>query len=199
MTAAPHAQARRAAAPTITTRRGDRGTTHLPGHGKLPKHHPLVEALGALDELVCALGLARATPEAPAELRNELLRLQRELFRLGAQLAGARRARTAAAALLRRWTRRAQELEQTVAWPAGFVLPGATSIGAHLDSARAAARRLERRVSALAADAPPPVAMSAALNRLSDYLWLLARAVEPLPDLLDERARRHTPPTSPSR
>ncbi len=183
-----------ARAPSITTRRGDGGTTRLPAFGELPKHHPRIEALGALDELVCALGLARAASSLPARLRREIAALQRDLFRLGNALAGTRLPAPAARRLLARWSRRCAVLERSAAWPAGFVLPGATEAGARLDVARAAARRLERRVCALAADGLGERAALAALNRLSDYLWLLARAAEPEPDLLDDRARRRAPP-----
>lgn len=167
--------------------------TALPLCGEVPKHDPRVEVLGALDELVCALGMVRAVSGLSHALRDELMKLQRDLFRLGSFLAGASPARALARQLLARWNRRCASLERTVPWPTGFVLPGATEAGARLDVARAAARRLERRYCSLAAVHPLNPSLTAALNRLSDYLWLLARAAEPQPDLLDERTRRGVP------
>ncbi len=196
MTSPRRSSFKRARRPTIATRHGDGGQTRLPACGEVPKHHPRVQVLGALDELVCALGLARATRGLDPQLRTEIAALERNLFRLGSGLAGTRSAGPIARALLARWSRRCAALERTLAWPAGFVLPGASEAGARLDLARAVARRLERHVSALGASDAIPASLLAALNRLSDYLWLLARAAEPEPDLLDERARRRAPPSS---
>ena len=162
---------------SITTRTGDDGTTRLFTGERVSKTDPRLEALGDLDELVSALGVARAQP-LPEDLRTDLLTTQRELFILGAELASSGPGRVDAAFLALLETRR-DELEARTPHPEGFILPGETVAGAYIDLARSLARRLERRVAGLVAESRignPRVGVW--LNRLSDYLWLLARAAE---------------------
>lgn len=161
----------------------------------VPKCAPRIEALGTLDELVSVIGIARAmaSPAVSRELRN----IQRALFVLGSEIAttgaeGRLRQRIDAKAVAA-MDRRERRLERTVAWPSGFVVPGASLAAAHIDLARAIARRLERRLAQLWHEGEvsnPHV--RAWVNRLSDCLWLLARKEEPRPDLLAaaRRARR---------
>jgi cob(I)alamin adenosyltransferase len=162
---------------SITTRTGDDGTTRLFSGERVPKTDARLEALGDLDELVSALGVAR-TQALPDDLRDALLTTQRELFELGAELASTQPARLDAD-FLTRLEKRRDELEARTPHPEGFILPGETTAGAQIDVARSIARRLERRVAALAGDGRPGNPTHGIwLNRLSDYLWLLARAAE---------------------
>ena len=169
---------------------GDHGTTRLYSGEEVPKHDPRLEALGAIDEVVSALGVARASAGRRAT-RAAIERVQRALFAAGSEIAP-RRVRLRHprggidAALLRAFERRRRALERRVRPPAGFVLPGASPTAAHLDLARAIARRLERRVAELferGECANPRLRIW--LNRLSDYLWLLARSEEEAPTLKD--------------
>lgn len=153
---------------------GDGGFTRLGSGERVSKDDPSVEALGDLDELVSVLGLARLQVARPVTGRC-LLELQRLLFRVGAELAGAPHTRPMDA-------RCVQELERgcrkhRVPAGRGFLEPAADLAAAHLDHARAVARRLERRVVGLArcGRSQNPYLL-AWLNRLSHYLWLLARA-----------------------
>lgn len=165
------------------TGRGDGGTTRLYSGEEVPKDAPPLEALGDLDELGCLLGLARLEARRQST-REALLSLQRRLFDVGAELvtspdkAEALPAR-AGPESIGQLEKQGLVLEGLRRLPEDFVVPGATLAAAHLDLARAVARRCERRVTALCRDgwcrnSHLPVWM----NRLSDYLWLLARSEE---------------------
>jgi cob(I)alamin adenosyltransferase len=185
-------------ASAIATGRGDDGTTGLLfGGERVPKDDLRTEAYGTLDEAVAALGLARAElelkrhldvlPPALDEVATIILRVQRELFVAGAELA----ANPAAWDRLRDDTTRVsagmvagidallQVYEARIAFPTEFVVPGETRTSAALELARTILRRAERRVVALqrAALVPGPHLLPY-LNRLADLLWVLARAAE---------------------
>ncbi|MBU4460665.1 MAG: cob(I)yrinic acid a,c-diamide adenosyltransferase [Verrucomicrobia bacterium] len=176
--------------PSITTRTGDGGTTRLFSGEEVPKHASRVEALGAVDETVSTLGLARAFARR-IETRDAIRAVQRDLFVVGAEIATSIEAielltRRIDAGCLADLDRRRDALEAATPWPQGFVVPGANPASAHLDHARSVARRLERCVTRLLDEgviANRTLLMW--LNRLSDYLWLLARSEEEHPDLLD--------------
>lgn len=166
----------------VTTRTGDGGDTSLFGRGRVRKTDPRVEALGELDEAQSALGVARAAVR-PRD-RALVLELQRGLYLAMAEVAtpptdlgrlGARIDAGAVAeldALVERLRRRA-DVEGK------FVVPGGDAASATLDVARAVARRAERSVVRLV-DAKKVGGRDLLpwLNRLSDVLYLLARAVE---------------------
>ncbi len=154
---------------------------------RVPKCHPRIEACGTVDELSAALGLARALlgPGAAQDLVNAI---QRDLVGLMGELATASddQQRYVADGFPRlgpEWTARldvqVRQLEAAGVKFAGWAMPGATSAAAALDFARTVARRAERRVCALSAANEPvnPEALRY-LNRLSDLLWLMARASE---------------------
>jgi cob(I)alamin adenosyltransferase len=166
----------------IYTRTGDQGETGLFGGGRTSKADPRVAAYGDVDELNSALGVARAAP--PAELFDaELESIQRDLFSLGGHLAtpdpGKVRAALAKAELSpariagfeRAMDAAAEELPPLRA----FILPAGAPKAAALHLARAVCRRAERSVVALAGHAEVPDLFLVYLNRLSDYLFTLAR------------------------
>ncbi|MFH5821480.1 cob(I)yrinic acid a,c-diamide adenosyltransferase [Georgenia sp. AZ-5] len=167
----------------IYTRQGDDGTTGRYLGGRVSKADLLVEASGDVDETVALLGVARAST-ADAATAELLLRLQRELFVVGADLAANPTHRDRLAAEVSRVTpRMVATLEALIDRLVAerplrpvFVVPGATPAGAALDHARTVARRAERHVVA-AGDAGGAVSMEvlAYLNRLSDLLFVLAR------------------------
>jgi cob(I)alamin adenosyltransferase len=166
----------------IYTRTGDAGDTGLFGGGRVAKDHPRVTAYGSVDELNAAVGLARAAP--PAELFDlELTAVQRDLFALGGQLAAPDpdkvRAALAKAGL---GEDRVRALEQAMdtADPElpplrAFVLPAGAPKAAALHLARTICRRAERSVVTLARGESVPPLFLVYLNRLSDYLFVLAR------------------------
>src|SRR2546428_9764341 len=114
----------------VTTRSGDDGYTGLLGAGRVPKYHPRPEALGTVDEATSALGLARAQSPTP-RVREVVLRLQRELYLLTADLATTAEAREKVVARLTPehvagLERLAEALKAELASPPAFCLSRAT-------------------------------------------------------------------------
>jgi cob(I)alamin adenosyltransferase len=173
--------------PRIYTKTGDDGTTGLLYGGRVSKASALTEASGAVDEAVAALGMARALLTGPhAYLGDVLLRIQRDLFVLGADLATNPEARAklqegvslVTASMVAGLEELIDEGVAAHPLPDGFVVPGATPASAALDVARAAVRRAERRgVAVREAGGEVTDDVLHFLNRLSDLLFVLARRV----------------------
>jgi cob(I)alamin adenosyltransferase len=165
----------------IYTKTGDDGETGLFGGPRVGKDHPRIEAYGTVDELNAVLGLVRtATP--PAEIDALLARVQNELFDLGAELATPD-PRSRGTNLID--DTRIEALEAAIDhFETGleplktFILPGGTLAAAWLHVARTVCRRAERLVVALSRDSSANVSAATViyLNRLSDLLFVLARA-----------------------
>lgn len=167
----------------IYTKKGDDGTTGLLYGGRISKADPAAEAYGSVDEAVAALGLARAFM-SDQQLGTMILRLQRELFVAGADLATnpeERRKLKAGISLVT--PDMTAELERLIdrsveehPLPEEFLVPGENAASAALDVARTLVRRAERRAVELrdgGATVNPDVLRY--LNRLSDLLFCLAR------------------------
>lgn len=162
----------------IYTKTGDGGESSLYGGARLPKSDLRFEAYGTVDELNASLGVALAQPGAEA-YRPELTRVQAELFNLGAELAlspgqelkatpvGTQDAETL--------EKRMDELQSELPELKNFILPGGTALGASLHHARTVARRAERAAVRLKAQIEVRPELLIYLNRLSDYLFVLAR------------------------
>lgn len=167
----------------IYTRTGDDGTTGLVDGSRLPKHAARMEAIGAVDEANCAIGMAvRALPGSPHAAT--LTRIQNDLFDLGADLATPGEDFTPGEMTLRivpaqvEWLEGAIDAINEHLQPLkSFILPGGSEAAARVHVARASARAAERKATALAAVEPANPAALAYINRLSDYLFVLARAV----------------------
>jgi cob(I)alamin adenosyltransferase len=166
----------------IYTRTGDDGMTGLVDGSRVAKHAARMEAIGAVDEANSALGLAALAleDEAAADVR----RIQNDLFDLGADLATPGEDFTPSEMVLRIVPAQAEWLEHRIdalnehmAPLRSFVLPGGSEASARVHVARASVRRAERAMTALAAEAPVNPAALAFVNRLSDYLFVLARAL----------------------
>ena len=167
----------------IYTRTGDKGDTALSDGTRVAKHDPRVEAYGTVDELNATLGIARL--HADGALAAQLSVIQNELFDLGADLSrpGMERDAEAPYPVLRIIQTQVDRLETEIdamnaALPAlrSFILPGGSALAAHLHLCRTVARRAERRATELAAGGDAnPVAVKY-LNRLSDWLFVAARA-----------------------
>ncbi len=167
----------------IYTKTGDDGTTGLLYGGRISKADAAAEAYGTVDEAVASLGLARALATS-ADVRSLILKLQRELFVVGADLATnpdeRHRLRPSVSVVDAGMV---AELESTIdrlvadhPLPREFVVPGANPVSAALDVARGTVRRAERR-SVEMRDAGRVVNDTALryLNRLSDLLFVMAR------------------------
>jgi cob(I)alamin adenosyltransferase len=169
----------------IYTRKGDDGTTSLWYGGRVAKADPRTEAYGAVDEANAALGAARALcGNENAGLADDLLRLQRELFVVGAELATSPEAAERLEDGVSRVTDQMVEALEPmidrymdqVELPPQFVIPGGTLLSAQLDVARTTIRRAERRVVALRdAGGLASEAVLRYLNRASDLAFALAR------------------------
>lgn len=167
----------------IYTKTGDTGETGLFGGGRVGKDHARVAAYGDVDELNAALGVARAAPPEPfaAELLEQI---QRDLFAIGAELAApepARLAKTLAGHPIgepevTRLERAIDAHEAALPALREFILPGGTAKAATLHFARTVCRRAERAVVALGRSAAVSPSIRQYLNRLSDLLFVLARA-----------------------
>jgi cob(I)alamin adenosyltransferase len=172
---------------SIATRTGDQGTTGLLYGQRVPKNHPQIEAVGALDELNAAIGFAKATQPAGTD-RAELERIQKELVALMGEITCAESdsARYADSKFAKVGEAELARLDSAVAaietrQPKfdGWATPGANLHAAALDLARTTARRAERRLVDLPGygKSVRPVLVQY-MNRLSDLLWLLAREAE---------------------
>ncbi len=167
----------------IYTRTGDDGTTGLVDGSRAAKHAPRLEAIGAVDEANSAVGCAAADPGCTAH-EAALHRIQNDLFDLGADLATPGDDFAPGEMALRivptqvDWLEnRIDALNADLAPLTSFILPGGREAAARVHVARAAVRRAERAMTALAAAAPVNPAALAYANRLSDYLFVLARAI----------------------
>jgi cob(I)alamin adenosyltransferase len=164
----------------IYTRGGDAGETSLGDGSRVRKTDPRIEAYGTVDELNAAIGLVAAA-DPPAAWRPWLDRIQQLLFDLGADLSvplgDERRERLRVEAAHVEWLEElCDRVNERLEPLRSFVLPGGSETAARLHVARTVCRRAERRAVALAAAEPVnPVAL-ACLNRLSDLLFILARA-----------------------
>ena len=166
----------------IYTKTGDEGDTSLFDNSRVSKANVRVDAYGEVDELNACLGAAMAAG-VDADLAAVLGAIQRELFAVGAALAdpSARIAHRVTKASIR--TSQVERLEETIdrleaelAPLTRFILPGGAMAGALLHLARTICRRAERRVVGLGAGAVEPIVV-VYLNRLSDLLFVMARAV----------------------
>ena len=159
----------------IYTRGGDRGETSLGDGSRVSKLDPLVEAYGAVDELNSVVGWAAVAAQDP-----RLARIQNELFDLGADLsvpyaAGDGKLRVEQAAI-DRLEADCDEANGPLPELKSFVLPGGSEAAARLHVARSVCRRAERQVLATARERDLNPLAAVYLNRLSDLLFILARA-----------------------
>ncbi|MCW1984585.1 UNVERIFIED_ORG: cob(I)alamin adenosyltransferase [Sphingomonas sp. R1F5B] len=166
----------------IYTRTGDDGTTGLVDGSRRGKHEPRMAAIGEVDEANSALGLAALV--VPPDAGAELTRIQNDLFDLGADLATPGSDFAPGEMTLRvvpgqvAWLEAMIDARNAALPPlTSFILPGGSEAAARVHLARAITRRAERAAVALAAQEPVNPAAVAYLNRLSDYLFVLARAL----------------------
>jgi cob(I)alamin adenosyltransferase len=163
----------------IYTRTGDEGETSLGDGARTSKTDPLIAAIGSLDELNAALGLALAAG-TPERLSAPLERIQNELFDLGADLSvppaeGARERLRIGQERIDSLERLCDELNAELEPLRSFVLPGGNEAAARLHLARAICRRAERDLLASAGERGQNPLLAVYLNRLSDLLFICAR------------------------
>lgn len=167
---------------SLYTRTGDSGETSLVGGERVRKSCARLEAYGTLDEFSSFLGVVLSAPACPAELREQLLAVQNQLFNLGAYLATAPEdGKELSCGLCEENLKEIEswidELDEQTPKIRAFVLPGGCELAAHAHVARTVCRRAERRILALREEEGcyiDPLLINY-INRLSDYLFIAAR------------------------
>lgn len=159
----------------IYTRTGDSGTTGLADGSRVPKDALRIEAIGAVDELNSTLGVLLAET-LPDDVRTTLVGVQHNLFDLGGELSVPGHSAVGADHVAR-LEHHLDRLNADLAPLRNFILPGGTRAAALAHVARAVCRRAERRLVALGRVEEVPPVMLQYLNRLSDLLFVLARAL----------------------
>ena len=179
----------------VYTRKGDDGTTGLLYGGRVAKSSSIIEANGTVDEAQACLGVVRAEVERGSELDDLLVRLERELYVLMADVATAEPHRAklrpgvslVTAEMVASLEEVIDRLTGTFPPLKDFVVPGHDRISAALDVARTTVRRAERQAVGAAA---PGSQVGPYLNRLSDLVWTMARWQEQGDSLLSRTAAR---------
>ncbi len=165
----------------IYSRKGDDGTSSLPGRGRVPKHHPCLRALGDIDELISWTGLLRELKENSS--RREFLKtLQEQLMASSSLLAGSSADKafsglSSAGNFLSLLENEIDIMEAKLPQLNSFVLPGGSVSASWCHIARCVCRRAERSVSELGETCEIPESLPALLNRISDYLFILSRSI----------------------
>jgi cob(I)alamin adenosyltransferase len=179
----------------LYTRGGDKGETSLFGTRRVPKSSPRVDAYGTIDELNSCIGVALAGCRHE-EISRPLKRIQAELFTAGADLAAelAPKGETPVQRIERKETERLErmvdELNGKLPRLNSFILPGGSQLSAALHLARAVCRRAERRVVTLSRAEKINPEIVPYFNRLSTYLFNLARYANALEGVEDEVWRK---------
>jgi cob(I)alamin adenosyltransferase len=164
----------------VVTRGGDAGETSLGDGARLRKDAARIEAIGAVDETNAAIGVLRLATRAMPDTDAMLARMQNDLFDVGADLSvpgeGGNRLRMTDAPVDRLEAEMAA-MNAAQSKLTSFILPGGSPGATHAHMARTIARRAEREVVRLAGEEPVTPALIRYLNRLSDHLFVLARAL----------------------
>ncbi len=166
----------------IYTRNGDAGQTGLFTGERVAKDEDRLEALGSIDELVSALGVAKAEIVDP-DLRARLMAMQSDLYLLLADIAstgeaGSRVATRLPDDVIAILESLIDHYESDLPALRDFVMPGDTRASAALHMARTVCRRAERRVVTIARNYPLAARIPGYLNRLSDLLFVMARWID---------------------
>ncbi len=168
---------------SITTKKGDKGRTRLYSGKEVSKNSPQLNALGDMDELVSVLGIARNQSEKD-DVKDAVFRIQKSLFVVAAELAATKEKagileKRVDQKMLDDIEEKRQKLEEKVELLDDFVIPGKNLSSAYLDFSRTIARKCERNVAGLFDEEKIDNEIILIwLNRLSDYLFLLARYEE---------------------
>lgn len=165
----------------IYTSGGDSGTSSLVGGTRVSKADTRLEAYGTVDELNCWLGLLDASDAIPSPAHTTLRRAQNLLFDIGAALATEASSRWQPAPLPQSAVDALEAdidaLDSTLLRHNRFILPGGHPDAARANIARTVARRAERRIISLGRDVAVDPEIVRFINRLSDYLFVLSRAI----------------------
>lgn len=175
----------------IYTRTGDKGETALVSGNRISKASPRIDLYGELDELNSRVGVACSMIEGQEKLKSDLeflFTLQSAIFDLGSHLACEPEYRekyqlpNLTEELIQNMETEIDRLDHTLPALKNFILPGGSLASAHIHLARTAARRVERQMIAFQEETQEELPQHSLrfLNRLSDYLFVLARSVNQL-------------------
>lgn len=170
----------------LYTRTGDLGTTSLVGGTRIKKNAVRLEAYGTIDEFSSFLGCVLSDPSCPPKEKEFLLDVQNMLFNLGGYLACEIKdgehpsAWDLTEANITDLEKRIDALDNETPKIKAFVLPGGCQLSAQTHVARAVCRRAERRILTLADEEYVDPLLITYINRLSDYLFILARYINHL-------------------
>ena len=160
---------------SITTKKGDSGTTGLLGTRSVLKSDERIDLLGVMDELSSYLGLVKSQTKFP-EVKELLGEIQNNMIGIMAGVAGSRDNKNKLPAAAVAHLEEAMEMmQQRFTMPEGWILPGGSTASAQVDVARTVARRCERKLAAVKVRYGADKMVEQYLNRLSDYLFILAR------------------------
>lgn len=171
----------------VYTKTGDKGTTSLYGGVKVSKNHVRIDAYGTVDELNSAIGLIRSSQIHTLSI-NQLIEIQKDLFHIGAELATPkekmylangkpRLSKLIAESDIMRLEKWIDEMEEELPPLTHFILPGGNSAASYAHLSRCICRRAERISVALNEIDEIREEVLKYLNRLSDYLFVLARKI----------------------
>ena len=167
----------------IYTRTGDKGTTSLVGGKRVSKSDPRLDAYGTIDELNSFIGLMLSVMDGKAESEENIRWIQQKLFNIGGCLA----TDTTSFELpdnckilagdVERMEKMIDAAQEGLPHQRSFILPGGTQAASFAHVARTVCRRAERLIIALPKEAAAPSELLQYINRLSDYLFVLARRI----------------------
>jgi cob(I)alamin adenosyltransferase len=167
----------------IYTRTGDNGTTSLVGGKRISKTDPRLDAYGTIDELNSFIGLMQSVMDEKAESAENIQWIQQKLFNIGGCLA----TDTTSFELpdsckvlssdVERIEKMIDTLQESLPEQRSFIMPGGTQAASYAHVARTVCRRAERLILSLPDDAKVPSELVQYINRLSDYLFVLARRI----------------------
>lgn len=163
----------------IYTRKGDKGKTSLKDGKKLPKNNPRIDSYGTIDELNSIIGVVITTSSKQQAVSSKLVKIQHDLFEIGAKLANPEDKSKALGSYLKQRVfeieREIDEATEKMPELRNFILPGGGELGARLHLARTITRRVERKIVGLSEKEKIEEEVIIYFNRLSDYLFTLAR------------------------
>jgi len=172
----------------IYTKGGDQGETGLFGGSRVSKDHGRIETYGTMDELNACLGVAISL-KLPSEVQTRILRIQGELFQLGAELATPVGRKYASKLIdqadIVKLEKEIDEMESKLSPLKTFILPGGTQAASQIHFARCVCRRAERLLVTLTKSEQIRPEAIQYLNRLSDYLFVTARYLNFLSGVTD--------------
>ena len=167
----------------IYTRTGDNGTTSLVGGKRVSKTDPRLDAYGTIDELNSFIGLMLSTMDSKAENPENIRWIQQKLFNIGGCLATDTESFQLpdSCKILQPDVERMEHMidsaQEGLPQQRSFILPGGTQAASYAHVARTVCRRAERLILALPDEAKAPSELLQYVNRLSDYLFVLARRI----------------------